>query len=123
MHDWKTMMKRMHLDDIKAKAPGFYEASGGSSMSVKSYSDKTSAGLSKCIADYLKFQSHFIISRSSRHVDAMVDGRLIKIQVRAGAEYLSQHNKENSTGLYLVAISFPQFLAWYQSTFIQNQKV
>lgn len=51
--DWKAVLKQMKLDHIKRTAPGFFEASGGHSMDVKSYSDKTANGLTNAIIDYI----------------------------------------------------------------------
>src|SRR5690349_4917972 len=57
--NWQQVMKRMKLDNIKAKAPGFFEASGGYTMMVKPYSDKTANGLTRCIIDFLAFKGHY----------------------------------------------------------------
>lgn len=51
--NWKELLKRMKLESIKAKSPGFFEMSGGYSMKVSPYSDKTSDGLTRCIEDFI----------------------------------------------------------------------
>lgn len=53
---WQQQMRRMKLDDIRQSSKAFFEASGGYMMLTKPYSDKTTAGLTKCIIDYLKFK-------------------------------------------------------------------
>ncbi len=56
---WQKMMKRLKLESIKAKAPGFFEASGGFTMSVKPYSDRTTNALTRSIIDFLQFHGHY----------------------------------------------------------------
>jgi hypothetical protein len=51
--NWKELLKRIKLESIKAKAPGFFELSGGYNMRVDPYSDKTANGLTKCIEDFI----------------------------------------------------------------------
>lgn len=51
--NWKTLLKRMKLEHIKAKAPGFFELSGGYGYKVKPYNDKTANGLTRCIEDFI----------------------------------------------------------------------
>lgn len=51
--NWKHLLKRMKLESIKAKAPGFFELSGGYAMQVKAYSDTTANGLTNCIEDFI----------------------------------------------------------------------
>lgn len=51
--NWKALLKRMKLEHIKAKAPGFFDLSGGYTMQVKPYTDKTANGLTRCIEDFI----------------------------------------------------------------------
>src|SRR5450432_1936458 len=53
--NWKAAMNLLKLEHIERTAPGFFEASGGYTMEVKSYSDKTANALTKSIIDYIKF--------------------------------------------------------------------
>lgn len=50
---WQELLKRMKLEGIKAKAPGFFALSGGYNFKVKPYSDKTANGLTRCIEDFI----------------------------------------------------------------------
>lgn len=59
MNDWKQMMKRLKLESILEKSPGFFAASGGYTMAVKPYTDKTANGLTRCIIDFLTFKGHY----------------------------------------------------------------
>ena len=52
---YQELLKRMKLDNIKSKAPGFFEQSGGYGMKVKSYSDTSANGLTHCIEDFINF--------------------------------------------------------------------
>lgn len=57
--DWKAELKALKLAYIKKSAPGFYAASGGDTMKIPPYSDKTANGLTKCIIDWLTFSGHY----------------------------------------------------------------
>lgn len=52
---WKEELRRMKLENIRAKAPGFFELSGGFEMKIKRYDDRTANGLTKCIIDWINF--------------------------------------------------------------------
>jgi hypothetical protein len=41
MENWKLLLKKMKLDNIKERAPGFFELSGGYGMQVKPYKDNS----------------------------------------------------------------------------------
>lgn len=56
---WRNELRALKLADIRKKAPGFYEASGGDKMIIKPYSDTTTSGLTKCIIDWLQFNGHY----------------------------------------------------------------
>lgn len=56
---WQDALKRLKLADIKKRAPGFYEASGGDKMKIKGYTDRTANGLTRCIIDFLTFSGHY----------------------------------------------------------------
>jgi hypothetical protein len=57
--DWKAELKALKLAYIKKTSPGFYEASGGDTMKIKPYSDKTTNGLTKAIIDWLTYSGHY----------------------------------------------------------------
>lgn len=56
---WQDELRALKLADIKKRTPAAYEASGGDTMKIKPYSDRTANGLTKCIMDYLRFNSHY----------------------------------------------------------------
>lgn len=58
---WQDALKRLKLDDIKKRTPLAFEASGGYSMRVTPYSDKTTNGLTRCIIDFLNFSGHWAV--------------------------------------------------------------
>lgn len=51
--NWKAILKRMKLDAIKAKAPGFFAESGGFDMQIKPFTDTTANGLTRCIETFI----------------------------------------------------------------------
>jgi hypothetical protein len=57
--DWKAELKRLKLEYIKRTAPGFYKASGGDTMHIKPWNDKTTNGLTKAIIDWLTYSGHY----------------------------------------------------------------
>lgn len=64
---WQQQMRKMKLDDIRQSSKAFFEASGGYMMLTKPYSDKTMAGLTKCIIDYLKFKGNYATRTGSAY--------------------------------------------------------
>lgn len=57
---WQDELRALKLADIKRRTPLAYEASGGATMKLKPYNDRTSNGLTKCIMDYLRFKDHYV---------------------------------------------------------------
>jgi hypothetical protein len=57
--DWKAELKRLKLEYIKRTAPGFHKASGGDTMHIKPWTDKTTNGLTKAIIDWLTYSGHY----------------------------------------------------------------
>ena len=57
--NWKLELKKLKLEYIKAKSPDFFEASGGYSMKVNPYSDRTTNFLTKAVMDWLKYNGHY----------------------------------------------------------------
>jgi hypothetical protein len=57
--DWRAELKRLKLAYIEKTAPGFYKASGGATMQIKPWSDKTTNGLTKAIIDWLTYSGHY----------------------------------------------------------------
>lgn len=84
--NWKKEMKLMKLESIKAKAPSFFEMSGGYQMKVNAYKDTTSNSLAKCVIDYFKF-----IKGDCNRINTQGQARVEKI------EYLGGHVREKLT--------------------------
>lgn len=57
--DWKAMMRKLKLENIKASTPNAFEASGGYDMIIDAYTDKTTNGLTRAILDFLNFSGHW----------------------------------------------------------------
>lgn len=69
--NWKEHLKTLKYDHMERTSPGFFKASGGRSMKIKPYSDKTANGLTRCIIDFLTFSEWQAerINSSGRMVD------------------------------------------------------
>ena len=52
---WQEQLKTLKYDHIERTTPGFFKASGGRTMKITPYNDKTANGLTRCIIDYLTF--------------------------------------------------------------------
>lgn len=69
--NWQERLKRLKYDHIERTAPGFFAASGGRSMKLKPYNDRTANGLTRCIIDFLTFSGWHAerISNTGRMID------------------------------------------------------
>jgi hypothetical protein len=143
--DWKAELRALKLAHIKKTSPGFYEASGGDTMKIPGYTDKTSNGLTKCICDWIKFHggdaqrvnttgmmrkingqmkwTHSGSRRGSADIHAIVAGRAVSIEIKIGRDQLSGQQLseklriEAAGGLYFVARNMDEFTRWYEKTF------
>ncbi len=68
---WQEQLKTLKYDHIERTAPGFFVASGGRSMKIRPYTDKTANGLTRCIIDFLTFSGWQAerISNTGRMID------------------------------------------------------
>lgn len=108
------------------------------------YSDKDANGLTKCIVDYLNLSGHFATRLQSTgtyradvgkfipsqqraglpDVFAVVEGRAVFVEVKAGADRLSAVQKETISDLekagasVYVSHSFAGFYAWFTAEFL-----
>jgi hypothetical protein len=57
--NWKAELATLKRAHLKKAAPAFYEASGGDTMKITAYSDKTANGLTKCIVDFLNYSGFY----------------------------------------------------------------
>lgn len=76
---WQDMLKDMKHVYIERTAPGFYAASGGKTMKLKSYRDDTANGLTAAIIDFLKFSGHY-----AHRINSMGTARTEKIPLAFG---------------------------------------
>lgn len=151
LHTWKADLKRMKLDSIKAKAPGFFEVSGGYDMKVKPYSDSTANGLINAIIDFINFSGgnaslfktkmeerkikgksiwmHASTRKEKADIQATFNGQDISIKVRIGNDHQSERLRTNTNdiqnggGLYFVAKSMQPFLDWWQAVFFHVESM
>ncbi len=141
--NWKKLLRQLKLEDIKAKAPGFFEASGGYNMKIVPYKDNTSNGLTRCICDYISFIGGYSnritttgtmrkingrmvwtkgnSNKGAADIRILYKGRSFDIEVKIGKDKMSdaqikeQQRIQVAGGHYFVAKSFPEFLEWWQS--------
>lgn len=145
MENWKPLLKKMKLDSIKDKAPGFFELSGGYEMKVKPYSDKNANSLTTAIIDFIIFSggdanrintqgqlrkirgemkwTHGSTRRGTADVHAIFQGRHISIEIKIGNDKQSDDQIKEAErvrkagGLYFVAKNMHSFLEWWDETF------
>ncbi|HTN08853.1 hypothetical protein [Agriterribacter sp.] len=69
--NWQKQMKELKYSHLERTAPAFFAASGGRSMKLKPYNDKTANGLTRCIIDFLTFSGWQAerISNTGRMID------------------------------------------------------
>ena len=144
-NNWKTTMKKMKLDNIKQKAPGFFELSGGYDMKVKPYRDATANDLTKSIIDFIIFSggdanrvncegqvrkingrmvwTHGSTRKGTADIHAIFQGKALSIEIKIGKDKQSEDQMREAEritragGLYFVAKDMPSFLDWWQEQF------
>lgn len=142
---WKAVLKRMKLDNIKEKAPGFFIESGGHDMIVKPYRDKTANDLTKAIIDFITFSggdanrincqgqvrkingrmvwTHGNTRRGTADIHAIFRGHHISIEIKIGNDKQSPDQIKEAEritkagGLYYVAKNMQSFLEWWEQIF------
>jgi hypothetical protein len=117
--DWRKMLKRLKLEHIQRTAPGFFEASGGFTMAVKSYNDRTANGLTNCICDFINHNkaipgtanrvsstgtarkingklvyTHGGTRKGTADIHAVITGRHCSIEVKIGRDTQSEAQKK-----------------------------
>jgi hypothetical protein len=145
MDNWKLLLKRMKLDNIKEKAPNFFIASGGYEMKVKPYRDDSANHLTNTIIDFITFSggdanrintqgqlrkikgemkwTHGSTRRGTADIHAIFQGRHISIEIKIGndrqseAQIKESERVRNAGGLYFVAKNMDSFLEWWEQTF------
>lgn len=143
--NWKELLKRLKLESIKAKAPGFFEQSGGYNMGIKSYTDNTANGLNKCIEDFIKHLGGYanrvntmgmvrIINGKARWTKGnsnkgafdlrfVYAGRSADVEIKIGRDRMSEAQLQEmqniiaAGGLTFIARNFPSFLQWFIENF------
>lgn len=149
MENWKPLLKRMKLDNIKQRSPGFFELSGGYGMKVKPYRDNTANGLTQAIIDFIIFSgghanrinsqgqlrkikgemkwTYGSTNRGTADIHAIFQGRHISIEIKIGNDKQSEQQIKEAEqvikagGLYYVAKNMQSFLEWCQEQFASQQ--
>ena len=147
-NNWKDQLKNLKHKHLKAKAPGFYELSGGNKMKLKPYNDTTSNGLTKAIIDWITFHegsatrvsctgqvrkingvmkyTNGTTRRGTSDIMACIRGKFLSIEVKVGKDKLSEFQVkekaliEKSGGLYFVAKEMESFTDWFRTTFVKD---
>ncbi len=145
MENWKLILRRMKLDNIKEKTPNAFIASGGYEMKTKPYSDVSANGLTNTIIDFIIFSggdanrintqgqlrkingrmkwTHGSTRRGTADLHCIFQGKAISIEIKIGNDKQSdQQMKEaerirKAGGLYYVAKNMESFLQWWQEQF------
>ena len=145
MEDWKKLLKRMKLNSIKEKAPGFFIVSGGYDMIVKPYRDNTANDLTKAVIDFINFSggdanrincqgqvrkingrmvwTHGSTRKGVADIHAIFKGHHISIENKIGNDKQSNDQVKEmgrvrrAGGLYFVAKNMDSFLDWWQGQF------
>lgn len=151
MEDWKKLMRKMKLDNIKEKAPGFFSLSGGYEMKTKAYRDDFANGLTNAIIDFIIFSggdanrintqgqlrmingrmkwTHGSTRRGTADIHAIFEGRAISIEIKIGNDRQSEAQIKEAEritkagGLYFVAKDMPSFLEWWQRQFVEKAEL
>lgn len=77
--NWKEHLKNMKLRHIEQKAKAFFEASGGYTMKINAYTDKTANGLTRAIIDWINYSGGY-----ANRINVQGQVRVEKIQVCGG---------------------------------------
>lgn len=145
MEKWKIELRELKLASIQEKAPGFYDLSGGERMKLKGWKDTTANGLTACIVDWVTFHgysatristmgtvrkingemkwTHGSTRRGTADIHAVIKGRHVSIEVKAGKDVMSEDQKrereriEKAGGIYYIATDMASFVEWYNKTF------
>lgn len=141
--DWKRRLKRLYLQDLAERSPGFFQMSGGYGMKIKPYNDTTANGLTRAIVDWIRFHGGDAqrinstgiprevngkmkwtpggMRRGTADIHAIIRGRAVSIEVKVGRDKMSEWQKqerervERAGGLYYVARNMPEFIEWFEN--------
>lgn len=100
--NWKIELEKMHLDDIAAKSPGFFKASGGYDMKLKPYTDTNTNGLTRCVIAWDTFKGHYTV-RSGNQGQARIQkipigGTQLSLDGKGAKTYSKVHYTKNPDG-------------------------
>jgi hypothetical protein len=143
--NWKERLRILKLASIKIKTPNAYDASGGSNMKLKLWSDSNANGLTSCIIDWITLNggsatrinctglvrkingvTKYVPSstrRGTADIHACIKGRHCSIEVKIGADSMSEYQYNEQAritaagGLYYVAKDMASFVEWYSNSF------
>lgn len=74
--NWKDELRLLKLESIKRSTPAAFEASGGYDYKVKPYTDKDANGLTRCILDFINFNTE--IPGTATRINTQGQRRMIK---------------------------------------------
>lgn len=134
-------LERLAFDHFRQKYPNFPEYA----IPPRSYRDDTANGLTKCIADFIRFQGGQAerinttgipeqrggrivwrksnTTKGSADISATIGGRSVKVEVKIGPDRQSEAQRryqaaiEQAGGLYFIAKDFTSFVEWYDTNF------
>ena len=135
---WTQQLKRMKLDHIKATHPGYFDLSGGYSMKVKPYTDKTRNGLTRCVINWINF-SGGSAKKTNKGSLRKIDGKMVWMNApgrKPKADIIGvfksksieiiishgqvKHSEETPSGWSLIIGSFQDFLDWWNSEILKK---
>lgn len=144
---WQDLLKQMKLAYIEKTAPNFFFLSGGYTMRVNPYSDKTANGLTRCIEDFIKHLGGYCNRINTTGMPRKINGemrwtksnsnkgafdlrfiyagRSADVEIKIGRDRMSEAQERErqkiiaAGGLAIIAKDFPSFLYWFCDTFPQ----
>lgn len=139
----KELLKRLKLEYIKKKAPGFFRQSGGYNYELQPYRDDDANNLLKCIHDFIFHQGGYVnristvgmmrkikgemkwtkgnSNKGAPDLRFIFQGKSGDIEIKIGKDRLSDaqvkeiERIEQAGGLAFVASDFDSFLKWWQA--------
>jgi hypothetical protein len=138
----KQLLKRLKLEYMRTKSPGFFKMSGGYAYEVKPYEDNTANGLLKCIHDFIFHQGGYVnristvgmmrkirgemkwakgnSNKGAPDLRFVFQGKSGDVEIKIGRDKLSEAQEREieriieAGGLAFVARDFASFLDWWK---------
>lgn len=133
----RKLLNHLHIEFINKKYPSVPLEN----IPFYNVNDKKANCLTNCIIDFLSWNKHhaerinnisrmingkFVKSsmqKGTADISATIGGRSVKIEIKIGADRQSEYQKKyqqqitDAGGIYFVASSFDDFIAWYNNKF------